>query len=164
MDAVDRLQSIEDIRRLKARYFRDVDTRNWAGLAELFTPDAVFDRGFGHALRDPATGAWATPVPPSPELVHGRAAIVAMVRRAVDGTVTVHHGHDPEIDILSADTASAIWAMSDELRDHQGRLILAGRGHYEDTYRRTAGSWRIASSRLTRLALTRGDGELGQNP
>jgi hypothetical protein len=159
MEIADRLQAIEAIRGLKARYFRYVDTKDWDGLATLFATDAIFDRGYGHAVRDPRTGEWITPVPPAPELVHGRDAIVAMVRRAVEGIATVHHGHDPEITILSPDRASAIWAMSDELRDHQGRLILAGHGHYEDTYRRTAEGWRIATSRLTRLSLIHGDGK-----
>lgn len=158
MDIAERLEALEALRTLKARYFRFVDTKDWDRLALLFAADAVFDRGFGQAVRDPWTGGWSPPEPPQQELVHGRAAIVAMVRRAVEQIATVHHGHNPEIEILAPDRAAAVWAMSDELRDRQGRLILAGRGHYEDTYKRTGEGWQIATSRLTRLAIVRGDG------
>lgn len=161
MESVERLEAIEAIRFLKARYFRCVDTKDWAGLGDAFAADAVFDRSYGHTVRDPWSGAWTPPPPPGPLLVHGRAAIVAMVRRAVAEISTVHHGHTAEIAVTGPDTATAIWAMSDELRDRQGRLILAGRGHYEDGYRRTAQGWRIATSRLTRLAILRSDGEQG---
>src|SRR3546814_5183618 len=33
----------EDIRAVKARYCRFLDTKNWQGLADLFTEDAVLD-------------------------------------------------------------------------------------------------------------------------
>jgi hypothetical protein len=81
------------------------------------------------------------------------------VRRAVEPLVTVHHGHTAEIEVTGPDDATALWAMSDELRDPQGSLILAGHGHYDDRYRRTGEGWRIAFSRLTRLVIVRGDGE-----
>ncbi|MGE4430939.1 MAG: nuclear transport factor 2 family protein [Sphingobium sp.] len=147
-----------DISATKARYFRCVDTRDWQGLHHVFTEDAIFDRTHGNSVQDPQTGEWTPPVSPEPLLVHGRDAVIAMVQRAVAGVVTVHHGHMPEFAFNDSDTARVIWAMSDELRDRQGRLILAGRGHYHDICRRTAEGWRIAASRLTRLVLQRGDG------
>lgn len=159
MHDTESLLAIEAIRTLKARYFRCVDTKDWNALHDLFAVDAVFDRSYGHAVRDDWTGEWTPPLPPEPLLVHGRDAIVAMVRHAVAEIATVHHGHTAEITVTGPDQASAIWAMSDELRDRRGRLILAGRGHYEDTYRRTEDDWRIATTRLTRLAIIRGDGE-----
>ena len=63
MDAVERLAAIEDIRRLKARYFRCVDEKDWAQLAALFAPDAVFDHSRGGSIRNPWTGAWEPPLP-----------------------------------------------------------------------------------------------------
>ncbi len=157
MEAMDRLLAVEAIRVLKARYFRCVDTKDWIGLGTVFAPDAVFDRSYGHAVRDPVSGEWIPPLPAEPLLVHGRDAIVAMARRAVETIVTVHHGHTHEIHVTDDERATAIWAMSDELRDREGRLILAGRGHYHDKYRRVAGEWLITASRLTRLAIIRGD-------
>ena len=38
---MNRLLAIEEIKQLKARYFRFLDTKDWAGLTTVFTPDAV---------------------------------------------------------------------------------------------------------------------------
>ena len=43
MTPIDRLIAIEDIRQLKARYFRTVDTRDYPAMAETFCKDALFD-------------------------------------------------------------------------------------------------------------------------
>jgi len=159
MDTTERLAIIEEIRRLKARYFRCVDGKDWDGFHAVFAPEMVFDRTRAHTVQDPFTGEWSPPLPPETQLVEGREAVIALVRRAVGDILTVHHGHMPEIDVLDADRAQGVWAMSDELRDRQNRLILAGRGHYHETYRHTEDGWRIASSRLTRISLVYGDGQ-----
>jgi hypothetical protein len=159
MDAIERLLAIEEIRWLKARYFRFVDGKDWAGLETVFAPDIVCDRTYGNSVQNARTGEWEPPVPPDPLLVCGRPEVIGMVQRAVAGLLTVHHGHMPEISVADEDNASGIWAMSDELSDREGRLIVCGRGHYHDTYRRTEEGWRIATSKLTRLSLVRGDGK-----
>jgi hypothetical protein len=155
LDPVERLVAIEEIRQLKARYFRCVDTKDWEGLNDVFAPDVVFDRTYGKSVRNRWTGEWTPPLPATQLLVRGREEVIAMVKDAVADLLTVHHGHMPEISLSDGDLANATWAMSDELRDRGGRLILAGRGHYHDTCRRTDGAWRIESSRLTRLSLVR---------
>ena len=43
MDDIERLVAVEEIRQLKARYFRCMDTKDWAGLTDVFAPDAVMD-------------------------------------------------------------------------------------------------------------------------
>jgi hypothetical protein len=43
IDALARLNAIEDIKQLKARYFRLMDTRDWQGMALTFSRDAVWD-------------------------------------------------------------------------------------------------------------------------
>jgi hypothetical protein len=43
MNASDHLLAIEQIKQLKARYFRCMDTKDWAGLRSVFCDDAVFD-------------------------------------------------------------------------------------------------------------------------
>lgn len=144
-------EALEAIRRVKARYFRFVDTKDWERLALLFTRDARFDRGFGRIVRNPVTQAWSAPPPAGPEIVQGRNEIVEMIRTAVGELWTVHQGFMPELEITGSNHASGIWAMADELRSADGSLILAGRGHYHDDYRREDGAWRISYSRLTRL-------------
>lgn len=154
-----RLVAMEGIRSVKARYFRCVDTKNWQGLNDVFAEDIVFDRTYGGSVQDPWTGVWSPPLSPQPLLVTGRDNVIAMVRRAVENVATVHHGHMPEFTFETDDVAQVIWAMSDELRDREGRLIIAGRGHYHDICRHTPDGWRIAASRLTRLSVVRGDGQ-----
>jgi hypothetical protein len=159
LDSLFRLEAQEDIRRLKARYFRCVDTKDWPGFEALLTPDVVLERTFSSSVLDPWTGQWRPPIADAPQRVVGRDAVMAAVRKAVGAVRSVHHGFMPEIDILGPDEARGVWAMSDELRDRQGRLIFRGAGHYHETYRRLPSGWAISTFRLTRLALEHGDGE-----
>lgn len=128
-----RLADLEEIKQLKARYFRLMDTKQWNAWGEVFTEDCSMRNG-----------------PPGADAVCGRDAIVAYVRRMIDAVVTVHHGHMPEITFTGPDSASGIWAMFDQLRGPG--FELDGWGHYHEEYRRCAdGRWRIASTRLSRL-------------
>jgi hypothetical protein len=158
LDIASRLAAVEEIRQLKARYFRCVDTKDWEQLALVFAPDVKFDRTTGTRLRDPWTGVWNPPLPELPLIVSGRDEVVRMVRAATEDIHTVHHGFMPEIDILSESAALGVWAMSDELRDRDCRLIVRGSGHYHETYERAASGWAIKAVRLTRLSLEFGDG------
>ena len=83
-------------------------------------------------------------------VVSGADAFVAFLRKTLEGVVTVHHGHTPEIELTSATTARGIWAMQDFLRWPDG-TELRGSGHYHETYERIDGNWRIKTSTLTRL-------------
>lgn len=140
---LERLIAIEEIKQLKARYFRSMDTKDWAGLTAVFAPDAELDmRGEAADKSKAAQG-----------LVRGGEEVGAFIRNAVHDLVTVHHGHMPEIEILSETTARAIWAMEDVLRWPEGGPLktLQGYGHYHETYRKVDGAWRIQTSRLSRL-------------
>jgi hypothetical protein len=154
---LERLVACEDIRSLRARYFRFVDAKRWADLAALFAADAVFDRGFGGAYRHPFSGEWSAGAAPQPELIAGREAIVAMIRAATEPLWTIHRGSDADITVTGRDEADAIWAMTDELRSAAGQLIMRGWGHYEESYRRVGGRWLIARTKLTRQYLEHGE-------
>jgi hypothetical protein len=146
MMEAEKLIAIENIRKLKAAYFRCMDTKAWDELAEVFTPDAVFDvRG---ALEMPKSDAEYAREP----VVVGRAAIVDYISAGLAPLISVHHGHMPEIDILSASEAKAIWPMSDMLIPPAGGpfKVFRGYGHYRETYRKDQ-SWRIATLQLRRL-------------
>jgi len=143
MDAVERLEAIEAIKQLKARYFRAMDTKDWDGFAAVFTPDALMD--MSGEMRDSVTeGAGVT---------RGNTAIAAFVKGAVDAVETVHHGHMPEIEILTSVTARGIWAMEDMLRWPIGSPLrsMHGYGHYHETYEKLDGRWRIKTIALTRI-------------
>jgi hypothetical protein len=144
LDPVEQLLAIEEIRRLKARYFRYIDLQDWESFAKLFTPDAVMDMREGMPERAA-----------SDSLVQGPENITAFARETVTKVRhTVHHGFMPEIELLSATTARAIWAMSDRLRRVPGMgdlVVFTGFGHYHDTYERIEGVWLIKRIHLSRL-------------
>ena len=144
MDAVDRLTAVEEIKALKARYFRCMDTKDWDAFANLFSADASIDMSGEMRASKSDVG-----------IIHGRNEIVAFVRNAINDVTTVHHGHTPEIDLVSPTRATGIWAMEDSLRWPKGAPIrsLHGYGHYHDTYEKHDDRWLIASTRLTRLRL-----------
>ena len=117
-DAIERLEAIEEIRRLKARYWRFVDTKQWERFGELWAPDATFT---DHSAAFHCDGAQEV-----------RDKIAAALP---DDVVTVHHGHQSEIEIESPDRARGIWAMEDY-------LIFRTRGGSSDQRRTDLdGSW-----------------------
>lgn len=145
MTELERLLAIEEIKQLKARYFRAMDTKAFDELHAVFADDASFD--FREALRDPIEG---TPPgysehPP----VSGREAIVEYITSALKDAVSVHHGHTPEIEIASETSARGIWPMEDVVKN--GTFSFRGWGHYREVYTRTSAGWRILTSQLTRL-------------
>lgn len=139
------LLAIEEIKRLKARYFRLMDTKDWVGFAEIFTEDALFD--VHDALEERPDPAAAKP------LIRGRAAFVDYASSGMALITSAHYGHMPEIDILSDDEATGIWALDDILRPPAGGpfTLFRGHGHYHERYSRADGQWRIASLKITRL-------------
>jgi SnoaL-like domain len=139
VDALERLVAVEQIKQLKARYFRCLDTKDWDGFAEVFASDAEMDMS---GETGDAGG-----------IVRGRSEIVAFVRGAIESVQTVHHGHTPEIDVTSARTAIGTWAMEDVLRWPDGGPLrsLHGYGHYHETYERISGQWYIKTITLTRV-------------
>ena len=124
---------IEEIKQLKARYFRTMDTKDWDGMRQVFTDGVVMDTS--------ESGGG---------VVTGADEFMAFLRDVLADAVTVHHGHMPEITLTSDTTATGVWAMEDTIRWPDGTK-LHGFGHYHETYERADGTWRIASSTLTRL-------------
>ena len=151
-------RAVEEIKQLKARYFRCMDTKDWAGYLDVFTPDAVIDSTEAYTPTDldgnpiPVDGV----PPPAPNPAwrsDGIAKFVADLSETLTGVVTTHHGHMPEIKITSPTTATGIWSMEDMLRWPKGSAIreMHGYGHYRETYERLPVGWRIKTLKLTRL-------------
>jgi len=139
------------IMELNARYFRYMDTRDWAPMHEVFAPDAVMDMRY-EIKRLVQSGF---PELMGGGLMHGREKIVASMAESLQGTV--HHGHMPEIEFLSATEARGIWSMEDIVRHPEGGPFreLHGYGYYHEDYvSDDDGRWRIKSLRLTRLHIT----------
>ncbi len=128
---------VEEIKKLKARYFRTLDQRDWDGYADVFTDDVVVD------VRDDA----------GPDAIHrGRAPYLEMLQPFLEGAITVHHGHMPEIEITGEDTATGTWSMQDQIwfAEGSGFETLSGSGWYIETYRKVDGQWKIAEMTLRR--------------
>jgi hypothetical protein len=127
---------IEEIRQLKARYFRLMDTKRWDEWGEVFATHARME------------------IPESGTVLRGRAEIVDRVRTILAAAVTVHHGHMPEIEVLGPKDARGTWAMTDHVTwtsaagEARG---FRGYGHYHEHYVVEGGAWRIAATRLERL-------------
>ena len=136
-ELLQRLLDIEEIKRLKARYFRTLDQQRWDEFAEVFSADAHLE------------------VPEGAVDERGRDAVVASVSGVLRGVRTVHHGHMPEIEITGPDTARGIWAMFDYVEfpvvEGADRFGLQGYGHYAEEYVREDGQWRISHLHLSRL-------------
>jgi hypothetical protein len=135
--AVRRLVAIEEIRNLKARYFRCVDFHHWDEFRELFTENLEID--FAESTSNPTS----------------RDEFVASVRRHFEtSTLSVHHGHNAEITVHDDDHANGIWPMFDlvEMPPDSGYDTHTGYGNYiEDYVRGPDGRWRIAKTQLTRI-------------
>lgn len=137
---IQQLSDTYEIQKLKARYFRLMDTKQWDAWRELFTDDLEF------YIED-------TPVPTAdtPTIV-GADALVSYLSKSDPSKRTIHHGHMPEIEFIDKDTATGIWAMFDWVDDPGRGGAWRGYGHYHERYERGAdGRWRIASVHLTRL-------------
>ena len=136
LSASEQWLELEAIKQLKARYFRLMDTF----LVEIAEEDRL--RGeFVDVSHDKHA--------PGDKIV-GRANVVDFIRKAVGKAATVHHGHMPEIELLSPTEARGIWAMFDYVEFKPSRGIR-GYGHYHEEYRKEGGSWHISKLKLTRL-------------
>jgi len=130
------MTDLEAIRRLKARYFRTMDTKDWSAMREVFTDDVVMDTS--------SSGGG---------VVEGADAFLTFLSGILADVVTVHHGHMPEIEITGPTTAKGVWAMEDFLQWPNG-MQMRGYGHYHETYEKVDGDWRIKTCTLTRLHVT----------
>ncbi|HEY4545124.1 MAG TPA: nuclear transport factor 2 family protein [Pedomonas sp.] len=148
MTDTEKLLAVLEIQALKARYFRCMDSKDWAGLEAVFAPDVETDFRDSTMEHNPAL------------LIRGAAPYVANLAPMLEHVTTVHHGHMPEIEILSPTSARGVWAMEDKLWVKEGAPLpfrwLHGYGHYHETYTKLNGDWRIQTIRLTRLRVDAG--------
>ncbi|MBM4463483.1 MAG: nuclear transport factor 2 family protein [Chloroflexi bacterium] len=125
------LEDIEAIKGLKAKYWRCVDRKLWKDLADVFAPSATADYG--------------------PNLqFEGRKAIIQFLKDSLgaDSTITVHGGHNAEIEITGKTSARGIWALND-IVVMQPNMKRIGWGYYEDEYVKVKGQWKKKSTKMT---------------
>lgn len=149
MDELERSLAIQEIQRLKARYFRAADTKDMDLMRTVLADECILD--FAGACRDPQSGEDLLAGVTEGAIV-GRDEAIARFSQGT-GLVTVHHGHTCEIDLDGPETATGVWAMTDHLYFSPGGPVqkLTGHGHYFESYEKRDGQWWIKSLRLTRL-------------
>ena len=120
---------IDDIKRVKYRYLRALDTKHWDDFADTLTEDIAGDYGSSlgeeHRFTD-------------------RDTLVEFMRTSMPADViTDHRVTHPEIDV-DGDEATAIWYLQDKVIVPKFDFMLIGAGFYRDRYRRTADGWKIS--------------------
>lgn len=122
--AADPSADIAAISRLKYRYLRTLDTKQWDDFEACFLPEATADYN-GLRFED-------------------RDALVAYMRENLGpGMITMHTVHHPEVTV-DGDHATGRWYLQDKVVVEAFRFMLEGAAFYEDTYLRTADGWRVS--------------------
>jgi 3-phenylpropionate/cinnamic acid dioxygenase small subunit len=140
---VEDLAAIDEIKQLKARYFRLLDTKLWEEWRNLFVPEARFS---------------------TPRMNGGSELLERFFPTVSEGLAdwqTAHHGHLPEIRVSDDGTATGTWSLNDYLvlESPSERRSMRGYGQYDETYLLTDRGWRIASLRLRYLRLETAEGD-----
>jgi hypothetical protein len=122
------LEDVEAIKRLKYRYWRHLDLKQWDELAACFVADATVCYGDGRYR------------------FAGVEAILRFLRESLgteSGSTTVHHGHHPEIELTGETTARGSWALYNYMfNERQKRGIRIG-AYYDDEYVKVGAEWKL---------------------
>jgi len=130
------LSDLEDIRTLKYRYYRAIDTADMALLANLFTDDVTVDyRGGVYRVS-----------------LSGKENMLEFLANSFNsGSVAMHHGHMPDITLTGDDSATGLWYLEDIFISLEDKLHTHGTAIYKDEYRRENGVWKISRTEYDRV-------------
>ena len=106
MKRSERLAAIEEIRQLKAKYWRGVDSGDGALVRSILAEDCELD--FIGCCTDPKSGT--DHLPAMNIVLRGRDSWLS---DALSGMVTVHQGHQNEIEVTDETTAEGVWSFTD---------------------------------------------------
>jgi len=126
---------IDEIKQVKYRYLRALDTKHWDEFADTLTEDVTGDYGasLGQELH-----------------FTDRESLVEFLRTSLGPEIiTEHRVAHPEI-TLEGDEASATWYLQDRVIVPDVNFMLIGAAFYHDRYRRTADGWKISATRYDR--------------
>lgn len=129
-ERLDRLEAIQEIKDLKARYFLACDQKRHEDVRDCFAEgEVVIEYGrigsFSH-----------------------RDDMVEVFQRLAcqEHMVEMHHAQNSQITIHSADTASAVWGLYYYLIDTKHKTCTQLGGSYDDEYIRVEGRWQISKT------------------
>ena len=120
------LEAVALISRLKYRYLRALDTKDWVLFRDTLIPEATAT--YGEYLR-----------------FEDREALVSFMEVTLGPhMLTEYRCGQPEIEV-DGDTAAGVWALSDTVIIPEDGMLLRGAAYYHDRYARGAdGQWRIS--------------------
>jgi hypothetical protein len=126
-----RLEDIEAIRKLKARYLNACDQQNADEVRDCFA-DGKVPIIVGHL------GNYET-----------ADDFVAMYRTAAchDFVLDMHHGGNPEIDFINDDHARGLWGLAYRNVNTRDKTLTFVSLIYHDEYKRIDGKWKITATR-----------------
>jgi hypothetical protein len=129
------LVEIELIKRLKYRYARLLDTKDFGGLKDCFIEDATASYSGGQLSYE------------------GRDDIIRFLSKALGPKtmITSHLMGQPEIELTGPATAMGTWALQDLVILTDQALEIRGTAFYEDEYIRHEGSWRFKHTGYRRI-------------
>ena len=129
------LHELEAIKRLKYRYMRCLDQKEWKNMRECFVPDATSSYGGGKYAYD------------------GCDAIMEVLESSLGRPtiLTVHQVHQPEIELTGESTATGVWSLEDRVIDLQHKITIRGAAFYRDEYVKVDGEWKIKSTGYERI-------------
>lgn len=129
---IQRLEDLEAIRQLKARYLWCCDRKDPQGMRACFVDGPVhIDYG--------AVGTF------------DRADALAKVFSDIachPHMVELHHGMNAQLEILDAGHARGTWSLHYFLINTETQGLTQLAGYYEDEYRKDAGAWKISRTRF----------------
>ena len=130
------LSDFEEIRTLKHRYFRGIDTADFALLEGLFADDIAVDyQGGNYRVK-----------------LQGRADMLEFLANSFHSdAVAMHLGHMPEITLTGENSADGIWYLQDIFISLERMNHTIGTAIYKDTYRRQDDGWKIARTTYERI-------------
>jgi hypothetical protein len=144
MDHAQALWELEQIKRLKSRYFRLQDQNRWDQWSELFTEDCEI----------------TDPLDPNVTL-KGRTAIAERTAELAANSSRAHRGTMPDIDLADEHTAQGTWALHcvATFPGASGPASTVIYGYYTDEYHKgTDGRWRIHRMRYENDLVVLGPG------
>lgn len=133
---VQQLSDLEDIRLIKHRYYRGIDTADLALLSTLFSEDITVEyRGGGYHVK-----------------LAGRDNMLEFLMNSFHAdSVAMHQGHMPEITFIGPDSAEGIWYLEDIFISLERNDITAGSAIYRDQYARIDGEWKMTRTEYDRI-------------
>ena len=122
---------IDEIKRVKYRYLRALDTKHWEDFAATLTEDVVGKYGESIGEQHHFTN---------------REDLVAFMRNSLGPEIiTEHRVTHPEITV-DGDEATGTWYLQDRVIAPDFNFMLIGAGFYHDRYRRTPDGWKISET------------------